>query len=441
MHPTITSDRPGDCPICGMKLVPVTADQHVHELHGASGHEVPASGPAASAASAGDRENLAPTLQGARKVVFYRSPMDAKQISPVPRKDEMGMDFLPVYQDELGGAPAKVEGRAAVAVDPARQQMIGLRTVAVERGEVGGAWRTIGRIEVDPTRVRKANVKVDGYVERIFVNFPGQSVRKGDALFTLYSPALLAAENEYVLTLRNRASESGDKRSSDALLSSTRRRLELWDVPESAIAELERTLAPVKTLTFTSPIAGVVTVKNIVEGAFLQAGSAPYEITDLSTVWVMVDAYESDLAKVHVGMEATFTLPAYPGRVFAGRVRFIEPQLDPLTRTVKVHLHFPNSGGELKPELYGEVTLRGSVRSGLRVPLDAVIYSGARAVVFVAEEQGKFRPVEVRLGDRAGDAVEVTAGVTEGQRVVTRANFLIDSESQLRASLADLAGK
>lgn len=369
--------------------------------------------------------------------------MDPRQTSPVPRKDEMGMDYLPVYRDELAaGGVASVDGRATVAIAAARQQLIGLRTALVTRGEVGGSWRTVGRVEVDPTRVRKTNVKVEGYVERIYVNFPGQRVRKGQPLFTLYSPTLLAAQNDYVITLESKtpALDLGAAQT-QALLAAARRRLVLWDVPEAAIAELERSHQPSKTLTFNSPIAGVVTQKNVVEGSFLNAGDSPYEVTDLSAVWVMVDAYESDLSRVELGMAASLTLPAAPNRVFQGVVKFIDPLLDPTTRTVKVHLHFPNPTGELKPALYGEVILSGTTRSGLRVPLDAVIRSGTKAVVFLALDKGEFRPAEVQLGERTGDQIEIVSGLSEGQSVVTRANFLVDSESQLRASLADLAGK
>ena len=413
MHPAITSDHPADCPICGMKLVEVKPEAHEH----ATG-----SAPAAE-----------------RKLAFYRSPMDPKQTSPVPRKDEMGMDYVPVYADETAPTSSAELGRATVSVDPARQQMIGLRTAPVARGALGGTWRSVGRVEVDPTRVRKTNVKVDGYVEQIFVNFLGQRVSKGQPLFTLYSPTLLVTQNEYLTALKSYRAAGGSA-PEPPLLAAARRKLELWDVPDAVIAGLEKTGAQ-KTLTFVSPIAGVVTAKNVVQGSYLAPGAEPYEITDLSMVWVMVDAYEVDIARVKVGMQASMRLSAYPQREFAGRVQFIDPLLDPATRTVKVHLHFPNPTGELKPELYGEVTLHGESREGLIIPLDAIIHSGTRNVVFVAQGEGKFAPAEVQLGERSGDQVEVLSGVSEGQEVITRANFLIDSESQLRASLKDLADK
>ena len=221
MHPAITSDHPGDCPICGMKLVPVAPEAHAHE----TGSDAPA--------AAGPAQDTQQTL-----------------------------------------------GRVTVSVDPARQQMIGLRTAKVARASVGGSWRSIGRVDVDPTRVRKANVKVEGYVESIYVNFLGQRVSKGQPLFTLYSPTVLVTQNEYVAALKSYRA-AGSSGPEPPLLAAARRKLELWDVPQSVIAELAQQ-GPQKTLTFVSPISGVVTAKNVVEGSYLQPGAEPYEITDLS---------------------------------------------------------------------------------------------------------------------------------------------------------------
>jgi Cu(I)/Ag(I) efflux system membrane fusion protein len=212
-------------------------------------------------------------------------------------------------------------------------------------------------------------------------------------------------------------------------------------VPASEIDRLTRTREPSKTLTLVSPIAGVVTAKNVVEGARVSSGEAPYEITDLSMVWVMADAYESDLGRIRVGMKATLTLPAYPDRSFIGEVVFIDPLLDPKSRTAKVHLHFANAKRELKPEMFGEVALQTTAKEGVRIPADAVIRAGNQDVVFVARGEGKFEPRVVQLGGKTGDQVEVRAGLDAGQEVVTRANFLVDSESQLRASLAAIGGK
>ena len=414
MHSTITSDHPGDCPICGMKLVRVKNAEAPGPTSGTSG----------------------------RTVLHYRSPMDPQMTSPVPRKDEMGMDYIPVYEDEVTGT-APVSGLATVSIDPGRQQLIGLRTAPVVRGAVAGNWRTVGRVEVDPTRVRKVNIKVEGYVERMFVDFVGRPVRRGEALFSVYSPTVLAAENEYVLALRTRVRlrEAGSlEDDGSTLVEAARRRLELWDVPAAEIRRLERTRTPSRTLTFVSPIAGVVTAKNVVQGSRLNVGDTPYEITSLDQVWILADAYESDLAKLRVGVPARFMANAYPGRNFPGRVAFIDPLLDPATRTVKVHVHVANGEGLLRPEMFGEVVLESPPRQGLRVPADAVVRSGTMDVVFVALGEGRFTPRRVVLGDRGEEQIEVRSGLVEGERVVTRANFLVDSESQLRASLAAIAG-
>ena len=416
MHPAITSDHPGDCPICGMKLVEVKGQAR--------------SAPAAAS--------------GERQVLFYRSPMNPKQTSPTPRKDEMGMDYLPVYSDEAQGGAAPVEGLATVTIDPERQQLIGLRTVPVVRGAVAGSWRTVGRVQVDPTRVRKTNVKVEGYVERLFVDFVGRPVRRGQPLFSLYSPSLVSAENEYVLAMQTRDAlkqAGAPDQNGTALVEAARRKLELWDVPAGEILRLEQTRKASAALTFLSPVSGVVTAKNIVQGARVNAGDTPYEITDLAEVWVMADAYEGDLAQVRVGMPAALSLKSYPGRSFRGKVVFIDPLLDPATRTAKVHMHFANPGAVLKPEMYGDVVLEGRDRQGLRIPADAVVRSGTRDVVFIAIGEGKFTPREVQLGTQNGSEIEVRSGIEAGERVVTRANFLVDSESQLRASLAAMAGK
>jgi Cu(I)/Ag(I) efflux system membrane fusion protein len=356
------------------------------------------------------------------------------------------MDYVAVYTDELPGAgqAPPVPGLATVTIDPTRQQMIGLKTAPVTKGQVADSWRTVGRVEVDPTRVRRVNVKIDGYVERAYVAFVGQPVHKGQALFSIYSPSLLVAQNEYLLALETRKQLAGAgalAANGDDLVKAARRKLELWDIPDKEIQRLERTGQATKTLTLVSPISGVVTTKNIVEGARLNPGDTPYELTDLSMVWVMADAYQADLGRVRVGMNATMTVSAFTGRLFKGRVKFIDPVLDPNTRTTKVHLHFPNSTGELRPDMYGEVQLEGQTTTGLQVPADAIVHAGTKDIVFVALGDGKFAPREVRLGVVGTSETQVLEGLREGEGVVTRANFLIDSESRLRASLAAIATK
>lgn len=398
MHPSIVSERPGECPICGMQLVKL---------------EGPGAQPATSE----------------RKVLFYRSPMDPQQTSPEPATDSMGMDYLPVYEDDAAGH-GEVDGLANVELDATRQQLIGLRTTVIGRGVVGGALRTVGKVSVDETKVRRVNVKVPGYVERVFVDFVGKPVRKGQPLFSLYSPEVLAAENELLTALRAQSA---------SLVAAARRKLELWDVPAAELERLEQEGTASRAITFVSPVSGVVTRKDLVEGSRLEAGAMPYEVVDLSTLWVLADVYETELRFVSPGAAAQLTLNAFPGRRLTGKVLFVDPVLDPKTRTARVRLSFSNANGELKPEMFGEVVLERPAREVLRVPTDALIRSGTEDVVFVARGEGHFEPRRVTLGEVGREYAEAITGLDAGDAVVTRANFLIDSESRLRASLARLS--
>jgi membrane fusion protein, copper/silver efflux system len=372
MHPTIIRDHPGDCPICGMKLVKMA-------------------------------NGTAP------------APSDADP----------------------------VDGLATVKIDPDRQQLIGLRIVEAASGPIGGAWRTTGRVAVDETRVHHLNVKFGGFVEHVHADFVGRPVRRGEPLFTIYSPELLAAQEEFVLALRTREALAGAKGlvgNGDDLVSAARRKLELWDVPRADIERMEQTRQAERTLTIRSPADGVVVKKDVVPGMKVTAGDMPYEIVDLSAVWVLADVYETELSHVKVGAPATLTLKAMPGKEYQGRVAFIDPFLDAKTRTAKVRIAFANPGGDIKPEMFGEVVLKSAPRRALRIPSDAVIDSGTQHVVFVALGDGKFQPREVRIGADDGLEAEVLEGLVAGEKVVTRANFLVDSESRLKASLQALSG-
>src|SRR5262249_6932596 len=276
--------------------------------------------------------------------------------------------------------------------------------------------------------------------EKLYVDFVGKPVRRGQPLFALYSPDLLAAQNDYALAVSTRA-QLGNGPAGDDLVSAARRRLELWDVPRSEIARLDQGGAPLRDLILYSPISGVVTAKTIVQGSKIAAGDTPFEITDLSQVWVLADAHESDLPRVRIGTPVTLALDAIPNHTFSGKVSFIEPILDPRTRTAKVRLAFANPRGELRPEMFGEAVFHARPHQGLRVPADSIIDSGDRKVVFVATGEGHFQPREVKTGDAAGDLVEVLNGVQAGEQVVVRASFLVDSESRLKAALAALTAK
>jgi Cu(I)/Ag(I) efflux system membrane fusion protein len=414
MHPQIIKDHAGDCPICGMKLVPIE-----------------------------DASSPSGSPEGKGKIVLYRSPMNPSITSPKPMKDEMGMDFVPVYEGDLRGAGPTVPDHAAITIDHERQQLIGLTTAKASLGLVGGEIRTNARLAVDETRVRKINVKVEGFVEKLFVDFLGKPVRAGQPLFSLYSPEFVSAQREYLLALKTQKALSGGALadSGTGLLESARRRLTLWDVPKGALDKLEAGGEVQKTLTLRSPISGVVTVKNVVEGARITPSDILFEITDLGRVWALADVYETELGRVKVGLSAALTLPSFPGKTFTGRVIFIDPILDPKTRTAKVRLDFPNPKGDLKPEMFGEVWLKGPTHKGLLVPLDAVLDAGTQKVAFIALGDGKFEPREVTTGLKVGEQVEVLTGLEPGEAVVTRANFLVDSESRFRAALAHIGQK
>ncbi len=352
-----------------------------------------------------------------------------------------GMDLVPM--EGQGATSTGLGDHAAITIDSERQQLIGLRTEAVAEGAVSGELRALGRVVVDETRVRKVNVKVEGFVEKLFVDFVGKPVAKGQPLFSFYSPEFVSAQREYLLALNTQKALAGGtlQGSGGDLLESARRRLSLWDVPKETIEHLEKTGEVQKALTLRSPIAGVVTVKNVMEGARLGPADIPFEITDLSHVWVQVDVYEAELGRVKVGLPADMTTQASPGKTFKGRIAFVDPVMDPKTRTAKARVEFPNSVGELKPEMFGEVVLKGQGRKGLLVPLDAVLDAGTTKVAFVALGEGKFEPREVSTGNTVGEKVEIRSGLKAGEAVVVRANFLVDSESRLKAALAQMSHK
>ncbi len=407
MHPQIIMDHEGTCPICGMTLVAMEADARKEK----------------------------------GKLVFYRSPMNPSLTSQVPMKDEMGMDYVPVYEGDLQGEGKSIEDHSTVTIDPERQQLIGLQTEKVAEGNVSGEFRALGRVAVDETRVRKVNVKVDGFVEKLFVDFVGKPVAKGQPLFSFYSPDFVSAQREYLLALQTQKALSGGslQGSGGELLDSARHRLRLWDIPTEAIDHLEKTGEVQKALTLRSPISGVVTAKNVVEGARLTPADIPFEITDLSRVWVLVDVYEAELGRAKVGTAAELTTQSAPGKTFKGRVAFLDPVMDPKTRTAKARLEFPNPKDDLKPEMFGEVLLKGPGRKGIIIPLDAVLDAGTTKVAFVALGDGKFEPREVTTGTTMGEKVEIRSGLKVGEDVVVRANFLVDSESRLKAALAQLS--
>ena len=420
MHPEIVKDGPGDCPICGMKLVPIE-------------EEAPAAAGATRTAPAGER-----------RIAFYRSPMNASETSPTPKKDSMGMDFVPVYEDELTGTGSGPAGLAPVTIDATKRQLLGLKTVEVTRAPFSTAIRTVGRVAYDERRVHHVHTRYEAYVEDVRADFTGKFVKKGEVLARVYSPDLYATQKEYLLALSASRSLAGSSVGSVSkggadLLEAARQRLLPWDISPADIAALEKRGEPSRTLNLYAPISGYVTERMAFHGMKVMPADTLFDIVDLSSVWVLADVYEYELPRLREGQTATVTLSYWPGRSWRGRVTYVYPSLDEATRTVKVRLELPNPGGTLKPEMFAEVRIEGPSRQALVVPDDVVIDSGERKVVFLSPGEGQLVPREISVGDQAEGLAEVTAGLAEGDVVARGANFLVDSESRLKAALSAMA--
>jgi len=401
MHPWIITEEPGQCPICGMELVPKKDDSQT------------------ASETKGKKD---------RKIVYWRAPMNPAEIYDKPGKSAMGMDLVPVYEDEVAGG-------VEVKVDPVTQQNMGVRTALVEKGPLVHDIRTYGHITYDETRTAEVSPKISGWVEKLHVDFTGQYVKKGAPLFDIYSPELVTAQEEYLVAYRNLSKMPGD--TGRELLESARRRLKYWDVPEDQIRAIEKSGTTRKNITIRSPFSGVVTHKNAVEGMFVKGGATIYKIADLSRVWVEAHIYEYELPWVSKGLEAIMTLPYEPGKQYRGKVTYVYPYLQRKTRDVVIRLEFANPGDELKPDMYADVWIKSKVEGeGLLIPSEAVIRSGQRNVVFVTRGDGKFTPREVTLGLTVEEGkVQVLTGLAVGEKVVTSGQFLLDSESKLKEAV------
>jgi RND family efflux transporter MFP subunit len=328
--------------------------------------------------------------------------------------------------------------RGDVALDTRRQQLIGVRTVAVRRASIAAEIRAAGVVRYDETRQAEVTTRIDGWIRDLFAGYAGKTIRRGEILFTLYSPELIATQNEYLLALRGR-SRSGDaeipavREYSERLLQSARERLLRFDMAAEDIQELERRGQPADALPVRSPAGGLVVEKTAVKGMRVTAGQTLFKISDLSTVWIEADVPERDLGSVRVGQNASVTLDASPGQTITGRVAYVYPSLDEQSRTGKVRLQIANGSGRLRPGMFATVLLTGTARAVLVVPVDALIETGNEQLVFIARGDGYFEPRHVRAGRRTNDDVEIIEGLGEGETVAGAAAFFLDSESQLRA--------
>jgi Cu(I)/Ag(I) efflux system membrane fusion protein len=344
---------------------------------------------------------------------------------------------------EAGGPEAGAPREITVPLQ--RLQTIGVKYQEVARRPMAKAVRTVGRVAVDERRLAKVTIKFHGWIEDLSVSATGDRVRKGQVLFTIYSPDLVASQEEYLLAVQGqkqlgRSEFPEVSRGSKELLDAARRRFQLWDITEDHIRELERTGKVMKTLPIHSPITGTVIKKDVVAGAHVDPGQELYTIADLSRVWILADVYEYELAFVKKGQQAAVTLSYEPGTVLTARVGFVYPTLDPKTRTAKVRFELANPEEKLKPDMYANVELNVDLGTRLAIPSEAVIESGQKQIVFLHHGGGRLEPRLIRTGVKTGELSEVLEGLKEGEHIVTSANFLIDSESRLKAVVEGMGG-
>ncbi|MBI5506825.1 MAG: efflux RND transporter periplasmic adaptor subunit [Deltaproteobacteria bacterium] len=430
MHPTIVSDHPGDCPICGMRLVPIEDDS-----------DPAATAPPHAAQPAGGAAQPGAGTGAGQKKIIYRSTMNASEFSDRPGKDSMGMDMVAEEIEQAPAGPVAVEGRAPVQLSERKRELIGIRTAAVEKKPLARTVRTVGLVTYDETHLHHVHTKISGWVEKLYANATGEHVEKGDPLLTIYSPELVASAQEYLLALHAKARLGASpvpsvQRSAERLVSSARQRLLLFDLTPQQIDALDGKGEVPTTMTLYAPISGHIITRNVTQGQQIEPGMNLLDIADLSHVWVLADIYEYELPFIHLGQAATMNLSYLPGRSFAGQVTLIYPVLNEQTRTIKARLEFANADYSLRPEMYAEVEIFADLGVRTVLPASAVISSGARDIVFVQRADGSLEPRAVTLGVRLPDLFEVLEGVAPGETVVTSGNFLLDSESKLKAALA-----
>ena len=383
------------------------------------------------------RNSVSSSAKSGKKILYYRAPMDPNYISDKPGKSPMGMDLVPVYEGEE--APA-----GTVKIDPTTVQDIGVRTAKIDKRVLKRDIRTVGRVTYDEQKVAYVNTKIGGWIEKLYVDYEGQKVKKGDPLYDIYSPELVATQEEYLLALEyeRKMRESKIKEISEraqSLLEAARKRLVYWDVPQEDIDEIARTGEVKKAMRINSPISGVVVHKGVLEGQFVKPGENLYRIADLSRVWVYADIYEYELPWIKTGQDTEMTLSYIPGKTYTGSISYIYPYLEGSTRTAKVRLEFDNSSGELKPDMYADVRINTAPSEPvLAVPKEAVIHAGDRDVIIIDKGRGYFEPRNIVTGMDADDYYELLKGAKEGELVVTSAQFLIDSESQLNEALSKM---
>ncbi len=412
MHPAYTSDKPGTAPDCGMALEPVYADQ------------VGAAAP--------------PSAE--RKVLFYRDPKVPSYTSRAPGLNpETGNTLEPVYAPGAEAAPP-----GTVRISPERQQLIGVKYATVTAEGGGRTIRTVGKVAFDERRIAHVHPRFEGWVEKVYVDFTGEVVRRDQTMLTVYSPEMLASQQELLLARKARDLMSANPLPSasthgDSLFAAAKQRLQLWGLTDAQIEQVLRTGEPIRSIALPAPAGGFVTTRNAFPNQKVTPDSDLYTIADLSRVWIVADLFESDAASVRVGETARILVPYSDAPPLSAKVSYIQPEVDPATRTIKVRLDVGNPGMRLKPEMFvnAEFTVRGTPR--LTVPADAVLDTGERQTVFIDRGNGYLEPRAVKIGERLGDRIAIDSGLSAGERIVASGAFLVDSESQLRAAVSAMA--
>jgi Cu(I)/Ag(I) efflux system membrane fusion protein len=406
MHPQIIQEGPGNCPICGMKLTPLRSSAPASEIK----------------------------TPGERKIKYWKSSMDPTFVSDKPGKDQMGMDLVPVYENQIQ------EG--AISIDPVTVQNMGLKTAHAEERKLTRTIRAVGHIDYNEELLHTVNTKISGWIEKLYVEKTGDLVKRGEPLLEIYAPELVSTQQEYLTALKNYQLLKDSpypeaRKGAEELLKSAKQRLLYWDISEAQIDQLETSGEIKKTLTLYSPASGVVTEKNVIQGAFVNSGSDLFKIADLSTIWVLAHIYEYELPYVSIGQTAQIELAYIPGEKFSGRVSYIYPYLNEMTRDVKIRIELPNPELKLKPEMYANVIIASEL-SGKRVvvPEEAVVRSGKREIVFVDMGAGKYSPREVVTGASGeGNVIEIKKGLMPHEMVVVSAQFMLDSESKTQEAI------
>lgn len=384
-------------------------------------------------------DNPAAVLEQEATPLYYRNPMNPSVTSPVPAKGSMGMDYVPVYAD---GPSNDVVG--TVRIDPSVVQNIGVRTSIARSEAISRTVRTVGRVDFSEERMARLHPKVQGWIEEMRIDKTGEPVTEDDILLSIYSPKLVSTQQEYLLALNN-LSALGDspfeeiRQGAKDLVKSSRERLQLFDVPEHQIRELEKTREIKKQIHIHSPVNGTVLRIGARQGQYVTPQTELYMFADLSQVWVFADIYENEIPWVKVGDKVEMTLASVPGRTFTGELSYIYPYAEAKTRTTKVRLVVDNADLLLRPDMFAEITILSDTRdNSIVVPAEAVVRSAGKPQIFVVREPGKFEPRIVILGVESAGRVEIVSGISEGEEVVTSAQFLVDSESKLREATAKM---